>query len=324
MSMKIVCAMAAIFAGSSMTTLHYSSAFVVHPTLLSPSLSTKSIGRLTSGGKICLEYIALNASPSSEVEAPTGLYRKFADHAWDKLQASGLFQDFEIPQELSQNEAPAKGAVDTIVKIFAKAMVPSSNDPTGSPVRYARVALLETVSAVSDEPVQSQGIQVLNFVVIPSESTSLPVLGIDLVTLPGNRHLLLLDAQPMTDPNPYDDLWQGWHERHVDGKDNFPWGGDFPEPVQKFVSKYALWTRLQEVDDPVSVINGDVWEAFVEHLDIYLLMLKQSQNAESQGRNHQPAYLNYRRTNDPAKPMLNSLYGSEWTDRLLDEVLFPK
>jgi len=33
-------------------------------------------------------------------------------------------------------------------------------------------------------------------------------------------------------------------------------------------------------------------------------------------------YLNYRRENDPARPMLTRLYGNEWTERVISEVLF--
>lgn len=254
----------------------------------------------------------------------SGLYKRFSDHAWEKLEASGLFQDADLPFDLQHNEAPAKGTGDSVVKISTRAMIPTA-DSQGL-VRYARVALLETVSESSSEPIQSAGIQVLNFVVMPSEATSLPVLGIDLVSLPGNRHLLLLDAQPMTHPNPFEGEWQAWYSNYVKENSNYPWGGDFPEPVKQYVSKYALWTRLQELEDPVSVIQTEVWEAFVAHLDVYLDLLEQhSSNSESvQGQNHQPSYLEYRRMNDPAKPMLNSLFGAEWTERVLDEVLFPQ
>jgi hypothetical protein len=259
-----------------------------------------------------------------EEAGASGLYKQFSDHAWEKLQDSGLFQAASLPLDLQRNQAPAKGMKDSIVKISTKAMIPTA-DSQGL-VRYARVALLETVSESSTETIQSAGIQVLNFVVIPSDSTSLPVLGIDLVTLPGNKHLLLLDAQPMTQPNPFQEDWQEWHSSYVNDNPNFPWGGDFPEPVQQYISKYALWTRLQELENPVSVIQNQVWDAFVAHLDVYLdLLKKHSSNSGSiQGSNHQPAYLEYRRTNDPAKPMLNSLYGAEWTERVLDEVLFPQ
>lgn len=252
-----------------------------------------------------------------------GLYRRFADHAWARLEESGMFQPTTLPLDLQENQAPAKGMKDSTVRISTKAMVPTPD--TQGLLRYARIALLETVSRSSDEIIQSAGIQVLNFVVIPSESTSLPVLGIDLVSLPGNKHLLLLDAQPMTHPNPFEKYWQEWHSTHVVGKPHFPWGGDFPDTVKQYVSNHALWTRLQDLENPVSIIENQVWEAFVEHLDEYISLLKQSTtNEESvRGSNHQRSYLEYRRMNDPAKPMLNSLYGSAWTDRVLDEVLFP-
>ena len=262
------------------------------------------------------------------MDGSVGLYRPFADHAWKTLKDSGLFRDSETPRELQSNQAPAKGtAQDSMVTITVRAMIPA-NDDSKRLVRYARMALLETttktVSASSSDAIQSAGIQVLNFVVIPSESTSLPVLGIDLVSLPGNRHLLLLDAQPMTNPNPFDDHWADWYTKYVKGNKNVPWGGDFPEPVQQYVSQYSLWTRLQEVEDPVSVIETDVWDAFQAHLDIYLDVLTKSNPDKVQGPNHQAAYLDYRRSNDPARPMLNSLYGTEWTERVLNEVLFPK
>ena len=38
--------------------------------------------------------------------------------------------------------------------------------------------------------------------------------------------------------------------------------------------------------------------------------------------NGQRNYLKYRRDNDPAKPMLSSLFGKEFTESLIKEVLF--
>ena len=258
----------------------------------------------------------------------SGLYKRFADYSWTKLKESNLgLQDVTLPQELCWNQAPAKGTTDSIVQISTRAMTPSFSGDKSSVVRYARVALLETISPSNesddDNSIHTSGIQVLNLVVIPSDTTSLPVLGIDLVSLPGNRHLLLLDAQPMIQPNPYEDNWAEWYSTRIANNPDFPWGGDFPEPVQQYVSKYALWSRLQDSEDPVSVIQTQVWDAFVGHLDVYLELLTNCDLKESEGKNHQPEYLDYRRGNDPAKPMLNSLFGPEWTNQLLDEVLFP-
>jgi len=272
----------------------------------------------------CVKLGLSDDGSSPRTATASGLYRKFASHAWTKLHDSGFFQEVDIPAELKGNEAPAKGTKDSVVRISTKAMVPSASSE--GLVRYARVALLETVSPSSASSTQREGIQVLNFVVIPADSTSLPVLGIDLVSLPGGKHLLLLDSQPMTHPNPYEYLWQQWHLGFVKDNPKFPWGGDFPEPVQAYVSKNALWTTLQEQEDPVRIIENEVYEAFVAHMDIYLNLLQRcSRDLDTiQGKNHQEAYLQYRRSNDPAKPMLNSLFGTEWTDRILDEILFPQ
>ena len=114
----------------------------------------------------------------------------------------------------------------------------------------------------------------------------------------------------------------------------FTWGGDFPPPVQQYVSPYALWTRLQPPEDvaeddwhdPTSIIQNELWDAFTSHLDIYLELLKREREqpqSESVTSNNQAGYLEYRRTTDPAKPMLKALYGEEWTQEALDQVLFP-
>lgn len=281
----------------------------------------------------------LDATNSNDSSSRSGLYRKFADHAKSRLLESEIFQEMtNIPEDLLSNCAPATGgkAGKKVVQISTSAMVPTTEYK--HVVSYARVALLETIP---DEDVDeagdfTDGIQVLNFVVIPSDKTNLPVLGIDLVTLPGGRNLLLLDAQPMIIPNPHEEKWKEWHSKHVlNNLDVFTWGGDFPEAVKKYVSEYALWTRLQPSEDqdespsssdPISVIQNQVWEAFKTHLDVYIELLQMSDTSgfeDTDGTNHQRDYLEYRRSTDPAKPMLNSLYGKEWTNELLEKVLFP-
>lgn len=294
--------------------------------------------------------LAANSNPCSDhgdAAVAIGLYKKFSDHAVEALLGTGWLQeDTSVPLDLSTKQAPAKGSkIESVVKISTKALIPSTEDK--SLVRYARITLLETVpvSTPTDGTVtSSDGIQVLNFVVLPNADTTLPVLGIDLVTLPGSKNLLLLDAQPMTHPNPHESHWEGWFDEHVKSSEKsendeeplkYAWGGDFPEPVQKYVSKYALWTRLQNLSEneeekgttpAAAAIQGDIFVAFRAHLDAYLDLLGQYEGniTAVEGDNHQPSYLDYRRNNDPAKPMLNALYGPEWTQTLLDNVLFPQ
>jgi len=169
--------------------------------------------------------------------------------------------------------------------------------------------------------------------------------GADFVALPGNRHLLLLDAQPMDAERSHQAAWKDWHKKHAIGSSSsskngepapsFAWGGDMPEAVACYVSDYALWARLVDIAssevskssssksqfNPIPKIQTDLWDAYKDHLDVYLQLLSDYDGNESS--NEQEPYIHYRLNNDPAKPMLKSLYGEEFTNRVLNEVLFP-
>jgi phycoerythrobilin:ferredoxin oxidoreductase len=264
-----------------------------------------------------------------------------------------------VDESLAKNTATAKGFPSgSVVRMENRALQPADG---GSPIRYARAALLETLvapapdagdSETTDDKIHASGIQVLNLVIFPSEP-HLPVFGADFVSLPGNKHLLLLDAQPMipttiitspsTDNNSYSDNFKDWHARYCSGEEtNFPWGGAMPEKVMSYVSPNAMWSRLGSsavakavegdttpspvIEDPVTLIQGQLWQAYQEHMDLYLGMLEsesQSSKKAEEVDNHRDKYLQYRLDNDPARPMLKALYGEEWTEKVLTEVLFP-
>lgn len=254
---------------------------------------------------------------TSQLCASSGLYRPFCEHALSRLVESGLFEpSTDIPTHLQRNEAPAKGMPPgTLVKIETRALLPRSNN-----VAYARCALLETI--LPNEHFSTCGIQVMNLVVFPSPHTNLPVWGVDLVSLPGDKHLLAMDVQPMTKHETYHDLaFQDWHEMYV--KNTLEWGGDIPEQAQKFFSPNLLWTRLKG-EEALPIIQEHVRDAFVAHLELYLQLVEEYSTDDTLKDNCQEEYLQYRLTNDPARPMLQSLYGAEWTEQLLTQVLFPK
>jgi Ferredoxin-dependent bilin reductase len=261
----------------------------------------------------------------SELGDAFGLYRPFAEHAWDRLwkTCGSQLETTELPEDLTSNQAPAHGGGTVQMTVRAAT-------GTGS-IQYARYALLQTIGATGG--MQSAGIQVLNMVIFPAENTGFPVFGADFVSLPGGKHLLLLDAQPVSDYVAETiEHWKEWYERHCIAK-QFPWGGDLPEKVQPYVSKHALWTRLgggaaqDEVDatDPIELIQGPIMAAFAEHLDLYLdLMMSPQQQQPATTNNRLSDYIRYRLENDPARPMLKRLYGEEWTEKVLNDVLFPQ
>ena len=220
---------------------------------------------------------------SGATTAATGLYRPFCKHAFAKLTESGMFvPSSDIPAQLQGNVAPAKGMPEgSVVKMETKALMP--DDTAKKVVSYARYALLETLEADStNADVSTKGIQVMNLVVFPSNQTSLPVWGVDLVSLPGNKHLLAMDVQPMTEEQSdvYSEKFKGWFDEHVDKQ--FEWGGDLPPEASKFFSPNALWTRLSG-EEAVDIIQTKVFDAFSAHLDLYLQMLKEYQ-ADGGGR----------------------------------------
>jgi Ferredoxin-dependent bilin reductase len=256
--------------------------------------------------------------PNAEHQA-AGLYRPFVEHAWKKL--GPLLSPVELRPEFHTKSAIAKGMPEgTVVKITVGAMQGSGKDTN---IKYARYALLETLLPGLAET--TSGIQVLNLVIFPTGT--LPVWGVDLVSLPGDKHLLAMDVQPMSsssDAIPNSDTFKAWHRKHVE--DTFEWGGDLPEAAAKYFSPFCLWTRL---NGPKGVyqVQTQVMKAFEEHLDMYLEMMASPQvstSSSDQEISNQGEYLDYRLANDPARPMLKSLYGPEWTERLLTEVLFPK
>lgn len=125
-----------------------------------------------------------------------------------------------------------------------------------------------------------------------------------------------------TEPNGLlGEQWKGWYHEYV-VKQEFEWGGDMPPEACKFFSPHALWTRLNG-DDAVDMIQTKVFDAFCAHLDLYIQMLKEYQATEDNEANHQDEYVEYRLAKDPARPMLQSLYGPEWTEDVLTKVLFP-
>lgn len=312
-------------------------------------------------------------------------YRKFHDYAWEKILLGGSAALDTVPEELRANSSPAKGATagsNVVANIRSVSQFPClvadkyEAIGNGQVLRHARSAFLETQTPESEPLISPMTIQVLNFVLFPSpyirevvhgndgngDFMGIPIFGADIVSLPGNKHLVAIDFQPVlpleesvdgtgderTSLLPerfahYESKLQLLHSKYqVSNNDSIPllpWGGDIPTQAMRFFSPYALWTRLGD-EHAMETVNTSVWEAFQEYTDLYLELMGAVQaevNAgnlrvvASTGDNDientvwkgQMDYLEYRRTNDPARPMLIRLFGNEWSERVISEVLFP-
>ena len=294
-------------------------------------------------------------SDISIVPPGEGLYKPFADNVWRQWQATGWFEDNDDDdgartRVTTQRVAVAKGfPPGSRVRMTIQSMVGRPH----APVAFARYALLETLVAALNETnstvpestrPQHQGIQVLNAVVIPRADSVWPVWGADFVALPGNKHLLLLDAQPMVPNDTKHESFENWYAQ-FDIASEWPWAGDLPPEVQPYVSPKALWTRLggggggaptpttattttcPENDNvsPTEKIATRLLPAMEAHLQSYLHLIQQQPmtGKEEETENWLRPYLEYRLAKDPARPMLQALYGKEWTENVLESILFP-
>ena len=96
--------------------------------------------------------------------------------------------------------------------------------------------------------------------------------------------------------------------------------------VARFFSPGLIWSKLPKEKSSDSLIANQLYASFTEYLTLYLEILFESQEANLELQkdliNGQNNYLKYRRDNDPARPMLSSLFGKEFTESLIKEVLF--
>ena len=96
--------------------------------------------------------------------------------------------------------------------------------------------------------------------------------------------------------------------------------------VARFFSPGLIWSKLPKEKSSDLLITNQLYTSFKEYLDLYLEILFESKEANMKLQkeliNGQNNYLKYRRDNDPARPMLSSLFGKEFTESLIKEVLF--
>ena len=96
--------------------------------------------------------------------------------------------------------------------------------------------------------------------------------------------------------------------------------------VAKFFSPGVIWSKLPKEERSDFLIANQLYTSFKEYLTLYLEILFESKEAnmdlQKELINGQNNYLKFRRDNDPARPMLSSLFGKEFTESLIKEVLF--
>tara|TARA_Y100000589_G_scaffold179189_1_gene169665 strand:- start:2060 stop:2821 length:762 start_codon:yes stop_codon:yes gene_type:complete len=175
--------------------------------------------------------------------------------------------------------------------------------------------------------INSPNYAVLNFLIIPNAIYNMPFLGLDFVSLPG-YHLLVLDFQPSIQLEKQfskeclDKLLQIKNNFHKE----FPSQQKMSEDFARFFSPGLIWMKLPKQGESECLISNQLFDVFQKYLNLYFDILykskKVNENLQSENIKGQKFYLNFRKEKDPARPMLNKLFGSDFTESLLNDFLF--
>jgi len=143
-----------------------------------------------------------------------------------------------------------------------------------------------------------------------------------------NGHLLALDLQPALkfDLIHTENVWPQLRPIQKYWQSFFPSGGEIPKEAKSFFSPGFLWTRLPLSKESDMMISDFLKPAFAEYLALYIDLIKNSESVSKERAlkilEGQKNYINYRSTKDPARAMLTRLYGNDWTETYINEVLF--
>jgi len=175
--------------------------------------------------------------------------------------------------------------------------------------------------------INSPDYAVLNFLIIPESIFNMPFLGLDFVTLPG-YHLLVLDFQPSIQLERQ--FKKEWLDKLLTIKNNFyhqfPFNQEMSQEFSKFFSPALIWMKLPKQTESDYLISNQLFDVFKEYLDLYFDVLYKTKKVDEdlkseivKGKNF---YLKFRKDKDPARPMLKTLFGSDFTENLLSDILF--
>jgi len=175
--------------------------------------------------------------------------------------------------------------------------------------------------------INSPSYSVLNFLIIPNSKYNIPFFGIDFVSLP-KYHLIVLDFQPSLQISKQFEsellielltIKDDFHQR-------VPKAAEMPEQVREFFSPAVIWSKLPKEEKSERLINNHLYPTFKKYFDLYLNILFNAKEVDLgiqkeliSGQNH---YLEYRRSKDPARPMLKVLFGETFTESLINNLLF--
>ncbi len=175
--------------------------------------------------------------------------------------------------------------------------------------------------------INSPSYSVLNFLIIPNNKYNIPFFGVDFVSLP-TYHLIVLDFQPSINVSRQFD--KNLLNKLISIKDQFhlkvPPANTMSAQISQFFSPGVIWSKLPKSQLSENLITRYLYPTFQKYLYVYLNLLFCAKEVHSRVQKDifqgQIKYLNYRKRNDPARPMLRALFGELFTESLINNLLF--
>lgn len=154
-----------------------------------------------------------------------------------------------------------------------------------------------------------------------------PILGIDLLQFGGKRHLAIADFQPIHQHESEHDVdYEYLLEpiRQAAPSLQEPMTDRFFDPSKHF-SKQTLLGRFSSLDE----IWEELWPSYQAYVKTHVQMTQQTSPSKpsaltsEQVQERHAAYDTYVAERDPAHPMFASMFGPEFAEDFLYQVLFP-
>lgn len=174
------------------------------------------------------------------------------------------------------------------------------------------------------------GLQAFNAVLYPSPHLGLvPILGIDVLSFNNHKRLLFgVDWAPALPSAAYaearifpflKDLRQKYEAQYTAPS------GKFYGPEPEFFSPQMFLSRAE--GEEAMLPESQLWNIFREYVDRYVEMLGTAKPAGAAevalARERQIAYDQWHAARDPALPIFRKIFGEQWTEDFIREVLFP-
>ena len=167
-------------------------------------------------------------------------------------------------------------------------------------IDYLRYVSFQSVdTGTNSTKVATNKFSVFNFVVLPNLDSNIPILGIDIITLPGGS-LAAIDFQPLIPGNGTSDyeryfnssIYKPYREMFDKHIKNFPSGGALPEKSRKYFSPYVLWTRLPNSE--ILTVQTALYDYVITYIDIINSAVDEDPNLIPSKEKFLQDYLTYR------------------------------